>query len=115
MTGKHCTLVLESDIMTYADLRYSTGRIYRDVFGMNFEGEASPGFFWANSKLETRNRLTLINQIVRNEGETQEAAARRLGWFKIFDCGNLKFSSKPRAAVEDDDDLAFFKSLAEDE
>lgn len=86
------------EIITFADLRYSSGEIYKK-FG-TLISQTAPAYYWVNLKKTERlnrfktqkHRLPTLLGAKFEPSETEEQNMIRNGYTKIFDCGQLKFS-----------------------
>lgn len=83
------------NMITYCDLRYGTGEVYRNI-GMKFLRNTTPNYFyWKTiSKLESRikyqkHRLKDFENY--SEDKTEWEIMREQGFHRIYDCGNLVF------------------------
>lgn len=89
------TMYEPSDIVSFADRRWSTGRLYRTL-GFSYVGTSKPSYSYTRD-YETRehksnfrlDRLEQRYQIDRSLGE--RVAMIGLGYDRVWDCGNLKF------------------------
>lgn len=82
---------------SYCDLRWFTGGSYRSA-GFALDGQSAPGYDWTDgysrvSRFEfQRHRLAArVGRLLRDD-ETEDSVVRGLGFHKIYDCGNLRFS-----------------------
>ena len=86
-------------VMSFADKSLGGGEVYLHI-GMTEEKSTPPSYFWANTLVAThlsryKTQKHRLKELLgdhfdpeKSEGENM----RRLGWFKIWDCGNRKFS-----------------------
>lgn len=84
-------------IMTYADMNWSTGNLYHTL-GFDYKGDTKPGYFYYDRKTETKlsrwqcQKHKLIEKYGFNSDMTEKQMTAALGYFKIFDCGNMVFT-----------------------
>jgi len=83
-----------NSIVSYADNSKFTGKIYESI-GFKFVGNTQIGYKWANGKdvltrYQTQKHILLANGLGR-EDETESDIMHRLGYFKVYDCGNVKY------------------------
>lgn len=89
---------LFSEIITYADLRYSNGNLYKKL-NMDFIHQSPPNYFYVVSK-QRKNRFNFRKDILIKEGfessksEHEIMLDRKIP--RIYDCGALKFAYKKR-------------------
>jgi hypothetical protein len=88
-------------VISYADRRWSYGNLYT-AMGFAFAGASRPGYSYANGKeIRRHNRFGFRKDKIKNlvpDGElmSETEIMKQLGYWKIWDCGNLKFVwSKP--------------------
>jgi len=78
------------EIYSYADLRFSDGNLYKKI-GFNFEKQNPPNYFY----VKNFKRIYRYN-LRKQPYEPIEIPEWRLrldqGYYRIWDCGNLKFS-----------------------
>ncbi len=81
-------------LVTYADKRYSSGRLY-DTLGFKFSHDSKPSYFYFNkNELKLFSRLTfqkhklskLLNDFRSNLTERENM--KNNGYYRIWDCGN---------------------------
>jgi very-short-patch-repair endonuclease len=83
-------------IISYADRRYSSGEMYRQL-GFKELDASSPGYFYFKGDLR-QNRQTFQKHKLAGKLETFDPALSEAenmfmnGWNRIWDCGNLVFS-----------------------
>jgi hypothetical protein len=85
----------ESYLYTYSDLRYSQGDAYLKV-GFESLGATSPGYFYTNGEVRV-HRYNLKKTDECPEGTTNDSWRRSQGWYRLWDCGQLKFRIKTGA------------------
>jgi len=92
--------VSPQNIVSYANLRWSTGNLYRKI-GFTEEKEVSPGYyiFYKNKRHNRyKFRKSELIKMGFNESLTSDEIFDEIGAFKIWDCGNLRFEiSLPRS------------------
>lgn len=82
-------------IITYADKRYSNGNLYKQL-GFKFIGNTEPNYWYFKSNELIRHyRFGFRKDILVKEGydsnKTEEEIMRERKYFRIYDCGNMKF------------------------
>lgn len=86
----------DSDIISYADRRYATGKAYERV-GFLQEGISIPNYMWIKGNKRLNRIATQKHRLPKLLGEQFNPALSErenmlaAGWLKIVDCGNLKF------------------------
>lgn len=92
--------VTPRSIVSYANLRWSTGNLYRKI-GFTQEKEVSPGYyiFYKNKRHNRyKFRKSELIKMGFSESLTSDEIFDEIGAFKIWDCGNLRFEmSLPRS------------------
>ena len=85
--------------ITYTDTAKFTGNSYAKLkIGLKLEGITSPNYVWVsghNKEVLPRYRTTkasLVSKGLGTEDETEDTIMERLGYFKLYDSGNLKFT-----------------------
>ena len=85
-------------IISYADRRYSDGRLYRKI-GFSETGTSSPNYWWINNNGDMFSRYQcqkhklpalLGDKFDPALSETENMEAN--GYFKLYDCGNYVFA-----------------------
>ena len=84
-------------IITYCDIGKFSGKTYSNL-GFNRVSITEPNYVWVNPK--TNDVLTryqtmkhkLIEKGIGYINETETEIMERLGYYKIYDCGNMKFT-----------------------
>lgn len=83
-------------IMTYCDLKYSTGGTYAK-FGTLIR-QTAPGYSWCSlkspalSRYQTqKHKLKRLFPVSYSEDKTENQILEANGYFKLYDCGNLVF------------------------
>jgi len=87
-----------NEIITFADIRYSSGEIYKK-FG-TFVSQTTPAYFWVDMSRSIRlnrfktqkHKLSAMLGDKFDPNETEEQNMTRCGYIKIYDCGQLKFT-----------------------
>jgi len=87
-------------IITFADLRWSEGNLYRQV-GFTLEKNLPPDYTYVNIKLNKRIhkfnlRHSRLSRMLPNynPNETEVQNCLKSGLFRIWDCGKIKFVLK---------------------
>lgn len=81
-------------ILTYADLRYSTGNVYSQ--NGTYSHDTKPGYFWVHPKKNIRvhryatqkSRLSDLLGSMYDSAKSESENMIQAGFYKIFDCGN---------------------------
>lgn len=81
------------ELTSYADLRWSEGKIY-EILGFNKISESSPNYFYTKGD-KRHNRYSFRKSELIKRGEdsskTEKEIMKTNGYFRIYDCGNIKF------------------------
>ena len=87
-----------SRIISYADRRWSDGEVYKQA-GFTLIGETPPGYFYVKNGKRYRREVfqkhklpNLLEKFEPLQGERENCENN--GYFRIFDCGHLKFELK---------------------
>lgn len=85
-----------TSVISYCDLSKFTGNIYK-ILGFNLEGITEPNYVWINlqtydvmSRYQTQKHQ-LVALGLGNDYESEVDIMSRLGYKRIYDCGNLRF------------------------
>lgn len=84
-------------ILTYVDLTKFTGGVYRRLGFVPAEDMITmPNYVWVDSHLKTLPRyqtqkVKLVGMGLGKEDETESGIMTRLGYYRVYDCGNLKY------------------------
>lgn len=84
-----------SSITTYADLSISNGKLYEKL-NMNFISTTQPNYSYFHKDIGIRiNRFNFRKDILIKQGfdsnKTESEIMRQRNYYKIYDCGNLKY------------------------
>lgn len=80
-------------IISYANLRWSTGNLYRKI-GFTDESEVKPGYyiFYKNKRYNRyKFRKSELIEMGYSKDKTSNDILAEMGAFKLWDCGNIKF------------------------
>lgn len=81
-------------LLSYADLRFSDGKTYHKFF--EYVGITPPNYFYfKNGLLESRikyQKHKLIKMQSYDDEKTERTIMYEEGYYRIYDCGNLKFT-----------------------
>lgn len=85
-------------VAAFADASLGGGDVYLKI-GMIEQPRTLPAYFWANTQFPNRlsrfrtqkHKLQQLLGDEYDEGLSEEANMKRLGWFKLWDCGSRKF------------------------
>lgn len=86
-------------LMTYADMNWSTGNLYEKI-GFKEEGITEPGYFYYDPKTKQRisrqkcQKHKLVKQGYPESLTESDICCNILGYYKIYDSGNLKYSKR---------------------
>lgn len=87
-----------STVISYADLRWGKGDVYKNM-GFSESGSSRPNYFYFKSpEIHLYSRIKFqkhrLPKILEdyNETLTEKQNMQNNGWFRIFDCGNVKFT-----------------------
>lgn len=85
-----------NSVMTYADLRFGSGEVYAKA-GFDLIGQTKPNYWYYNKNkpigLESRMKYQK-HKLPPGIGKTEEDIMDKLGYYRIYDCGNKKYSWK---------------------
>jgi len=87
-----------ASVTSFADISLGGGDVYLRI-GMMEEQSTLPAYFWANTQFPNRlsrvatqkHKLPALLGEAYDVALSEEGNMRRLGWFKLWDCGNRKF------------------------
>lgn len=88
-----------TNLVSYANKQFSNGNLYKQL-GFELLGELAPGYWWSNgnygkttySRYQTqKHKLVKLLGDRFNPNMTEEQNMISSGFYRIFDCGNLKF------------------------
>ena len=88
-----------SSILSYANLRWSTGNLYEKL-GFTLKGTSSPNYFYFNNDLILHSRIEFQKHKLKDKLENYNPSLTELenmynnGYRKIYDCGNLVYEMK---------------------
>ena len=86
-----------SNLLSYCDMSKFTGSVYKTL-GFKFEKVTEPNYAWINLEtldVKTRYQTTksnLVNSGLGDISQTEDEIMKSLGYVKIYDCGNFKFT-----------------------
>lgn len=84
-----------ASLVSYADLRWSSGNLYR-ALGFDFVGNSPPGYFYVKGDRRysrvafQKHRLEKILRVF-DPAKTEVQNMNDNGYFRVFDCGNAVF------------------------
>ena len=86
---------IKGSIITYSDRRLFTGNVYRKLF--KEEKPTEPNFYYIKDDFHKYSRLQfqkekLIEGHPEYENLTENQITQILGYYRIYDCGNWKFT-----------------------
>lgn len=90
-------------IVSYADYSMSDGNLY-EVLGFTKDGISSPSYFYVDKTTLMRyhrfgfRKDALKKKNMINEGETEDEAMKRSNYYKIYDCGKIRYIWKDKDA-----------------
>ena len=88
-----------SSILSYANLRWSTGNLYEKL-GFTLKGTSSPNYFYFNEDFILHSRIEFQKHKLKDKLEnfdpslTESENMYNNGYRKIYDCGNLVYEMK---------------------
>jgi hypothetical protein len=86
------------EIVTYANRDWSVKNSVYEKNGFNFIGYTPVNYWYFNSNLKRIHRFAFRKDVLVKNGadpnKTEIEIMRDLGWNRIWDCGNLKYSKK---------------------
>lgn len=81
-------------VITYADLRYSNGEVYKNL-GFHKISTSTPNYFYVKNGGKRFNRFKFRKSELVKEGFSIELSESKImeerGYYRIYDCGNIKF------------------------
>lgn len=86
------TKVNPSEVISYADLRYGTGKVYEHL-GFEYEKDTVPNFWYFKNELVRHHRFSLRKGVVEGDDPSLTEWENRInqGWNRIWDCGSSKY------------------------
>ena len=88
---------IPESLITYADLRYSQGNLYKQL-GFNFSHTSKPNYFYVKSGIVVSRYQSQKHKLPKLLGDNFDPALSEVenmninGWYRVFDCGNLVFT-----------------------
>ena len=88
-----------SSILSYANLRWSTGNLYEKL-GFTLKGTSAPNYFYFNEDFILHSRIEFQKHKLKDKLEnfdeklTESENMYNNGYRKIYDCGNLVYEMK---------------------
>jgi very-short-patch-repair endonuclease len=82
-----------SEIVSYADMRWSSGNAFYTKLGFELEAMSEPGYFIVDGDVR-RNRMNYQRHRIAgpdDEGKTEHEITLERGLYRIYDCGQLKY------------------------
>jgi hypothetical protein len=77
-------------IFSYADLRWSEGNVYYKL-GFILDSKTQPNYFYFKENKIRKHRFGLRKRPDEPKNRTEMEIRNEEGFFRIYDCGNLKF------------------------
>lgn len=80
-------------MVSYADMRWSTGDAFYTKLGFELESMSEPGYFIVDGDMR-RNRMNYQKHKIAgpgDEGKTEHEITLERGLYRIYDCGQLKY------------------------
>lgn len=85
-------------VLSYADRTYGEGGVYMKL-GFKHLGASAPGYFWANTASDftitryqsQKHKLKELLKDDFNPALSESENMKRLGWFKLWDCGTQRY------------------------
>lgn len=82
-------------VISYCDISKFTGEVY-DRLGFTFNGITEPNYRWVDNENRVIPRYktmksNLVKKGLGNESETEVEIMYRLGYIRVFDCGNARY------------------------
>ena len=89
---KNFTRNYTGSIISYCDLRYSTGNIYNKL-GFNFSHRSDPNYFYTKNVLRESRQKYMKHKLKKifddySDEKTEVQMMNEHGYYRIFDCGN---------------------------
>lgn len=84
-----------TSIISYSNIAKFDGKVYNRI-GFSIESFTEPNYVWVNNKYEVLQRYKTQKKMLVEKGlgtnnETEDIIMKRLGYNKIYDCGNVKY------------------------
>lgn len=82
------------EIISYADLRWSQGEIYKTL-GYNLVRETKPNYFYTKGTTRENRFIYRKSELVRlgyDKNKTEKQIMEELGFSRVYDSGTLKFT-----------------------
>jgi G:T-mismatch repair DNA endonuclease (very short patch repair protein) len=79
------------ELFSYVDLRWFTGESYEKI-GFNFLHRTKPNYWYSNGTPNRKHRFALRKK--KNTDLTEIEINTAKGYYRIWDCGNLKYNMK---------------------
>ena len=86
-------------IVSYADRRYSDGRLY-EAIGFEKKEESAPNYWWTKGQVKLSRyqcQKHRLHKILENDFNPDLSESENMilnGWNRIYDCGNIVYSKK---------------------
>ena len=82
-------------VISYCDISKFTGDVYERL-GFTFNGITEPNYRWVDKENRVIPRYktmksNLVKKGLGNESETEVEIMYRLGYIRVFDCGNARY------------------------
>lgn len=89
-----------TSLLSYADLRYSQGRVYREL-GFTFQSRTPPSYFWdyggATRYKRYQTQKHLLPKLLGpqfNPSKSEKQNMEGAGYSRVFDCGTLVYTKE---------------------
>lgn len=90
-----------NSIVSYCNISKFTGQVYNKLgFKASMSDVTEPNYVWVNSSMTEvlprykTQKQKLIDKGYGSYGDTENEIMRNLGYMKIYDCGNIRYSWK---------------------
>lgn len=92
-----CRNYTYTNIVSYCDISKFTGDVYTKL-GMHKVAITEPNYVWVKGSNVLKRYQTQKHILIKNglgtKNDTEDTIMERLGYLKIYDCGNMKFEYK---------------------
>lgn len=89
---KNVSKILQEDIITWSDNRWSNGQVY-EKSGWKLDGNLPPDYYWVDPNRRKRVPKQMRKKSVTGQPKelTETEYNESLGWTKIWDCGKIRW------------------------
>lgn len=95
--SKHASRILDSDLISWADLRYSQGKGYESA-GWEREEILKPDYFYWKDDAVWAKQSRMKSKVGTPEGMTEAEHAELEGFERVWDCGKARYRFRRTAS-----------------